>query len=78
MNPFYFNDTAAYLVDDRFTKEEVMKAGYLRRDTEINVDMPVGADIITTKDLNQYQRFTFSGEREINPDILKKVIKDDK
>jgi hypothetical protein len=23
MNPFYFNDTAAYLIDDSFTKEEV-------------------------------------------------------
>jgi len=25
MNPFYFNDTAAYLIDDSFTKEEVEK-----------------------------------------------------
>jgi hypothetical protein len=25
MNPFYFNDTAAYLIDDTFTKEEVTK-----------------------------------------------------
>jgi len=23
MNPFYFNDTAACLIDDSFTKEEV-------------------------------------------------------
>jgi len=23
MNPFYFNDTAAYLIDPSFTKEEV-------------------------------------------------------
>jgi hypothetical protein len=23
MNPFYFNDTAAYLIDNSFTKEEV-------------------------------------------------------
>ena len=23
MNPFYFNDTAAYLIDPTFTKEEV-------------------------------------------------------
>jgi hypothetical protein len=23
MNPFYFNDTLAYLIDDSFTKEEV-------------------------------------------------------
>ena len=25
LNPFYFNDTAAYLIDDTFTKEEVEK-----------------------------------------------------
>jgi hypothetical protein len=24
MNPFYFNDTAAYLIDPSFTKEEVV------------------------------------------------------
>jgi hypothetical protein len=24
MNPFYFNDTAAYLIDPSFTKEEVI------------------------------------------------------
>jgi hypothetical protein len=24
MNPFYFNDTAAYLIDPTFTKEEVI------------------------------------------------------
>ncbi|MEI6774379.1 MAG: hypothetical protein WCL18_06430 [bacterium] len=29
-------------------------------------------------DLDKYQRFNFSGEREINPEILKKVIKDNK
>jgi len=40
MNPFYFNDTAACLIDDSFTKEEVAKAGYLRRDGEIKVDIP--------------------------------------
>lgn len=25
MNPFYFNDTVAFLMDDSFTKEEVEK-----------------------------------------------------
>jgi hypothetical protein len=41
MNPFYFNDTAAYLIDPSFTKEEVTAAGYLRRDEPIKVDIPV-------------------------------------
>ena len=40
MNPFYFNDTAAYLIDDSFTKEEVEAEGYLWRDEEIKVDIP--------------------------------------
>jgi hypothetical protein len=40
MNPFYFNDTAAYLIDDSFTKEEVTAKGYLWRDEEIKVDIP--------------------------------------
>ena len=40
MNPFYFNDTLAYLIDDSFTKEEVEKEGYLWRDEPIKVDIP--------------------------------------
>ncbi len=39
LNPFYFNDTVAYLVGD-FSKEEVIKAGFLRREDEIKADIP--------------------------------------
>ena len=78
MNPFYFNDTAAYLIDDSFTKEEVTKEWYLRRDEEIKVDVPANVEVITTKDLNQYQWFDAEGKRQIDKNILKKVIKDDK
>ena len=49
LNPFYVNDTVAYLVDDSLTKEEVEKAWYLRRDEEIRVDIPEGADIVYVK-----------------------------
>jgi len=49
MNPFYFNDTAAYLIDDSFTKDEVTKEGYLWRDEEIKVDVPEGAEIILSR-----------------------------
>jgi hypothetical protein len=59
MNPFYFNDTVASLIDDSFTKEEVTKEGYLRRDEEIKVDLPDGADIITVDTLDKYQRINF-------------------
>ncbi len=78
MNPFYFNDTLAYLIDDTFTKEEVLKDWYLRRDEEIKVDIADGADVITIKDFNQFQWFDTAGKWNINPEILKKVIQDNK
>ena len=77
INPFYFNDTAAYLIDDSFTKEEVAKEWYLRRDEEIKVDIPPEADIVETKNLSSYQWFE-NDTWTINPEILKKVIKDEK
>ena len=55
MNPFYFNDTAAYLIDDSFTKEEVEAEGYLRRDEEIKVDIPEGMEVVDVKDLGKYE-----------------------
>ena len=55
MNPFYFNDTAAYLINDNFTKEEVEAAGYLRRDEQIKVDIPEWMDVVDVKDLWDYE-----------------------
>jgi len=55
MNPFYFNDTAAYLIDPSFTKEEVTKLGYMRRDEPIKVDIPAGAQVVKTSDLGDYE-----------------------
>jgi hypothetical protein len=55
MNPFYFNDTAAYLIDPSFTKEEVTKLWYLRRDEPIKVDIPEGAITIQSEDLQAYE-----------------------
>jgi hypothetical protein len=78
LNPFYFNDTAAYLIDDSFTKEEVEKEWYLWRDEEINVDIPEWLDKVKTTELNNFQWFNEKGERQINPEILKKVIVDEK
>jgi hypothetical protein len=78
LNPYYFNDTAAYLIDDTFTKEEVTAEWYLRRDNEIKVDIPLWADVVETKNLASYESFDEKWNRQINPDILKKVIKDEK
>ena len=76
MSPFYFNDTAAYLIDDSFTKEEVQKDWYLWRDEKIAVDIPETMEIVKTDELHQYE--SREGEqRTINPEILKKVIQDE-
>lgn len=77
MNPFYFNDTAASLIED-FTKEEVVDEGYLRRDEEIAVDIPEWMEVVEVNDLDQYENWDENKKRYIDPAILKKVIKDDK
>lgn len=57
MNPFYFNDTLAYLIDDSFTKEEVEVEGYLWRDEPIRADIPEGMRVVKNTELDQFQRF---------------------
>lgn len=76
MNPFYFNDTAAYLIDDSFTKEEVEAAGYLWRDEVIKVDIPEGVEVVKTSELGEYEGYQ-NDVWTIDPAILKKVIQDD-
>ncbi len=78
MNPFYFNDTVAYLIDDSFTKEEVTKEWFLRREEEIKVDIPEWVEIVKTTELNKYQWYNEKWERRIDPEIMKKVIIDEK
>ncbi len=77
LNPFYFNDTMAWILWD-FTKEEVEKKWYMWRDDEIKVDIPEGSDIVKTSELNDFQGYTENWEWRINPEILKKVIVDEK
>jgi len=55
MNPFYFNDTAAYLINPSFTKEEVTAKWYLRRDEPIKVDIPEGMEVVKTSELWNYE-----------------------
>ena len=55
INPFYFNDTAAYLIDPSFTKEEVTKLWYLWRDDAIKVDIPTWAQVVKASDLGDYE-----------------------
>lgn len=77
MNPFYFNDTVAYLIDSSFTKEEVIARGYLRRDEPIKVDIPVGALIVKNTELDQFESFDNTGNWKIDPEVLKYIIVDE-
>lgn len=75
MNPFYFNDTVAYLLDPSITKEEATRLGYLRRDEPVKVDIPNGIDVIETSQLAAYESFD-TWVRHIDPAILAKIIVD--
>lgn len=92
LNPFYFNDTAAYLINDSFTKEEVEAQWYMRRDNNIHVDIPDWVEVVSIDELDTYEwrmlgtQFLASSTdrsipswaiRHINPSILKKAIKDE-
>lgn len=76
MNPFYFNDTAAYLIDPSFTKEEVEAQWYLRRDEPIKVDIPEWMETVKTTELDQFEWYR-DEQRRIDSTILKKVIIDE-
>ncbi len=76
LNPFYFNDTMAYLIDDSFMKSEVEKDGYMWRDEKIKVDIPEWADIVKSTELNSFQWYDWRWKWQINKEILKKVIVD--
>jgi len=66
MNPFNYNDTLAYLIED-IPEEEVRAEGYLWRDKKMVVDIPSWLDVVNTQLLDQYRW---------NEEILEKVIQD--
>ncbi|EKE26921.1 MAG: hypothetical protein ACD_4C00117G0001, partial [uncultured bacterium (gcode 4)] len=67
LNPFYFNDTAAFLMYNDFDKKEIVDKWYLWRDEEIKVDIPEWSEIVDIKNLDIIN---------FDESILKKVIKD--
>lgn len=75
MNPFYFNDTAAYLIDPSFTKEEVTARWYLWRDEPIKVDIPEWAQTVSVDELWEFESMV-DGVWTIDESICKKVILD--
>lgn len=77
MNPFYFNDTAAYLIDPSFTKEEVTKLWYLWRDEPIKVDIPEGAVTIKSEELSVFESVDEQWNRKLDEAVCKRVIVDE-
>ena len=77
MNPFYFNDTAAYLIDNSFTKEEVTKLWYLRRDEPIKVDIPEWAVIVKSSELWQFESVNEQWNWKLDETVCKRVIIDE-
>ncbi len=77
MNPFYFNDTAAYLIDPSFTKEEVTARWYLRRDEPIKVDIPEWAKVVKTSELERFESFDSEWNWKVDSEILKYIIQDE-
>jgi hypothetical protein len=89
LNPFYFNDTKAYLIGNSyFTKEKVEKEWYMWREEVIKVDIPEWAEVVYVNNINDvrnekfrsledYQGFDSNWNWFINPEILKKVIQDE-
>ena len=75
LNPMYFNDTMASLIED-FSKEEIVWEGFLWRDEKIKIDIPESVDVISTSALQNFQFFDAEGKRVINSQVLNKVIKD--
>ena len=85
-NPFYFNDTLAYLIDDTFTKQEVETEWYLWRDERIKIDIPDWLEIVSAENvgdedicsLQDFQWYDSNGNWKIDKNILNKVIVDEK
>ena len=76
LNPFYFNDTVAWIIW-WFQKEDIVSDLYMWRDEKIQVEIPNWVDTINIDELNSYQWFNQNWEWKINPEILKKVIIDE-
>jgi len=89
LNPFYFNDTVSWLIW-WFKKEEVVKDWYMWRDEKIKVDIPEWSEVIYTspqpsplrgegvKSIQDFQWYDGAWKWQIDKEILKKVIKDEK
>lgn len=78
LNPFYFNDTAAFLIDGSFTKEEVEAEWYLWRDEPIHVDIPEWLEVVKNSELERFESYNSEWVWQIDPKILQVIISDEK
>lgn len=74
INPFYFNDTAAYLIEDDFTKQECENDWFLRRDETLSVDIPTWVKVVTTDELWQYEWWFSNGKFITEQDRIEKNL----
>ncbi len=77
INPFYYNDTAAYLIDDLVSSQEIKEDWFLRRDEAISIDIPAWVEIVSSADLWTFESLWENWLVEIDPAILKNIIQDE-
>lgn len=75
MNPFYFNDSFAYLFWD-FEKETVVKEWFLWREEGVKIDIPAWIEMVSAQELDKYEWFNEAGKWYIDESILSKAIQD--
>ena len=56
----------------------MVNEGYLWRDEAVKVDIPEGAETVKNTELSKFQRYDELGKWNIDQEILKKVIVDEK
>lgn len=75
MNPFYFNDTAASLIDtSSFSREEILKLWYLWRDDVVKTDVWSWANVVPVADIDTYEWYDESWVWNIDQGVCKKVL----
>lgn len=78
MNPFSFNDTLAYLIDQSFIKKEVEEEWYLWRDEPIKADVPNWVRVVQNTELDRFEKYNQKWEWCIDPEVMNGVISDEK
>lgn len=76
MNPFYFNDSLAYLMSSDWDQSELVDKGYLWREGQIATDIPATTKLVQSSDLTQFESCSTDGVWSIDPNVMDYVIQD--